>query len=102
MRVDPLGKAERRRCRKPGRGSRSGTCFPGPRRTFMFASLRRCLNPRTVRPLTKRGRRPALQVEALEGRDLPTVAFTAHFGAETTAGSTVYSLQSPPVNLVFS
>lgn len=68
----------------------------------MFSSLRRWLNKSTVRPLTKRGRRPALQVEALEGRDVPTVAFTPHFGAETTGGSTAFSLQSPPVNLVFS
>ena len=48
-----------------------------------------------------RERRASLQLEALESRDVPTVVFTPHFGAEGVQGSNV-GMQNPPVYFVFS
>ncbi len=68
----------------------------------MFPAMTRFRGARRARPQAKCVRRASLQVEALEERAVPTIAFTPQFGAETTSGTTSYSLQSPTVNLVFS
>ncbi len=72
----------------------------------MFASLYNLLRPRKHRrshkPLT-RSHRAHLSVEALEGREVPTVAFLPKFGGETVAtGSSFNNMQNPTVNLIFS
>src|ERR1700675_3478218 len=72
------------------------------KRSLMFSSIHNLWGGRRARPQAKRLRKASLQVEALEERAVPTIAFTPHFGAETTSGTTSYSLQSPTVNLVFS
>src|ERR1700722_5699907 len=59
-------------------------------------------NHRTNRPLA-RTRRVCLNVEALEGRDVPTVAFLPNFGVETIAAGPNYNnMQNPAVNLIFA
>jgi hypothetical protein len=68
----------------------------------MFSSVRKMWGGRRARPQAHRLRNASLHVEALEERAVPTIAFTPHFGAETTSGTTSYSLQSPTVNFVFS
>jgi hypothetical protein len=56
---------------------------------------------RRSRPAPRR--RTQLQVEALEERAVPTIAFLPHFGPETiAAGSTNEGMQHPTVNLIFS
>jgi hypothetical protein len=51
----------------------------------------------------KKSRRARLDIEALEDRQVPTVAFNPHFGAESiAAGSTNDGMQHPPVYLIFS
>jgi hypothetical protein len=68
----------------------------------MLSAISRWWGGRRARPQAKCFRKARLLVEALEERAVPTIAFTPAFGAETTSGSTSYSLQSPAVNLVFS
>jgi hypothetical protein len=68
----------------------------------VFSSIRNLLGRRRARPRVQHLRKASLHVEALEERAVPTIAFTSPFGAETTAGTTSYSLQHPSVNLVFS
>ncbi len=68
----------------------------------MISSLRNLWRGRQTRPQAKPRRKATLAIEALEERAVPTIAFTPHFGAETTSGSQAYSLISPNVNFVFS
>jgi hypothetical protein len=68
----------------------------------MFSSIRKVWGGRRARPQPKGPPKAALQIEALEERAVPTIAFTPHFGAESTSGTTNFSLQSPTVNFVFS
>src|SRR5262249_18532658 len=50
-----------------------------------------------------RSRKASLQVEVLEQRDVPTIAFVPHFGAETVAlGSANAGTLNPTVNVIFS
>jgi hypothetical protein len=46
--------------------------------------------------------RAALQVEGLEQRDVPTVAFLSNWGYETIHGSVTDGMKNPPVVLLFS
>jgi hypothetical protein len=54
-------------------------------------------------PAARKGRRARLELECLEGREVPTVAFDPTFGAESVAaGSNYHNLQDPAVNLIFA
>jgi hypothetical protein len=77
----------------------------------MFSSLARLLNRGRVWGATKppsNNRRPhvprraSLQVECLEQRDVPTIAFIPNFGREAITGSISDGMKDPPVILLFS
>lgn len=68
----------------------------------MLTSLPKPWSGRHPRSKPRKPRKASLQIEALEERAVPTIAFAPHFGAETMSGTTAYSLQHPNVNFVFS
>jgi hypothetical protein len=51
--------------------------------------------------ITRRPARSHLQVESLEGRDVPSVFFQPQFGPETVHDGGAYKLNSPPVFLIY-
>jgi hypothetical protein len=76
--------------------------------TWLRSSLRR--STRSRRPAPARRNRASLQLESLEDRCVPTIAFTPHFSGTTLAppsGTTVAqeeagSLKSPAIVLIFA
>ena len=52
----------------------------------MFSSVRNLWGGRRARPQANRLRKACLQVEALEERAVPTIAFTPNFGRLFNAG----------------
>jgi hypothetical protein len=67
------------------------------------ASLVKKFRRKSARKLASANRRRVcLQVEGLEQRDVPTVAFLSNFGNETIHGSLTDGMKNPPVVLLFS
>jgi hypothetical protein len=65
--------------------------------------FRKLVNGLRHKSAPARGRRARLTVEALEGRDVPTIVFVPQFGPETPGpGDTSHGMIHPTVHLIFS